>query len=79
MYQIVTCTTDQKFSLFPFTAESSEAVCCIVIFQGKQGEAPSTWRTCVDHSVNPILHLDGKDIDINANFGGGKNFPGGPT
>ena len=51
--QIMSSTTDHKFTLLPFTSASGEAVCCAIIFQGK-GVVPSTWRTGVDHSVTPI-------------------------
>lgn len=71
--------TDHKFTFPPFTLASEEAVFCIVIFQSKQGEVQSIWRTGIHHSVTPILDLDGKDINMKANFGEGKYFPGGPT
>ena len=40
---------------------------------------PATWRTVVDHSVIPILTEDGKEFDLERNFGEGKYYPGGPT
>ena len=70
-------TTDHKFTMLPFTSASGEAVCCVIIFQGK-GDVPATWRTGVDHSVTPILALDG-EFHLDLNFGKGKYYPGGPT
>jgi hypothetical protein len=64
--------------LLPFTSASGEAVCCAIKFQGK-GDVPATWRTGVDHSVIPILTEDGKEFDLERNFGEGKYYPGGPT
>ncbi len=61
-----------------FTSASGEAVCCAIIFQGK-GDVPATWRTVVDHSVISILTEDGKEFDLERNFGEGKYYPGGPT
>jgi hypothetical protein len=75
--QIMSSTTDHKFTLLPFTSASGDAVCCAIIFQGK-GNVPSTWRTGVDHSVTPILTADG-EFDLVLNFGEGKYYPGGPT
>ncbi len=60
--QIISPTTDHKFTLLPFTSASGKAVCCANIFQGK-GDVPATWRTGVHHSVTPILTEDGKEID----------------
>ena len=76
--QIMSSTTDHKFTLLPFTSASGEAICGAIIFQGK-GEVPATWRTGVDHSVTPILTEDGKEFDLELNFGEGKYYPGGPT
>ena len=77
--QIIACTTDHKFTLHPFTSASGHAVCCVVIFQGKQGKVPAIWRTGIDHTVTPIFTADGKEIDFELNFGNGKYYPGGPT
>ncbi len=76
--QIMSSTTDNKFTLLPFTSASGKAVCCAIISQGK-GDVPATWRTGVDHSITPILTEDGKEIDLELNFGEGKYYPGGPT
>ncbi|KAL3804780.1 hypothetical protein ACHAW5_001887 [Stephanodiscus triporus] len=75
--QIMSSTTDHKFTMLPFTSASGEAVCCVIIFQGKGG-VPATWRTGVDHSVTPILAVDG-EFHLELNFGEGKYYPGGPT
>ncbi len=77
--QTIASTTDHKFTLLPFTSASGEAVCCVVIFQGKQSEVPATWRTGVDLTVTQILTADGNKIDMDINFGEGKSYPGGPT
>ena len=73
--QTIASTTDHKFTLLPFTSASGEAVCCVVIFQGKQSE----WRTGVHLTVALILTADGNKIDMDINFGEGKSYPGGPT
>ena len=62
--QTIASTTDHKFTLLPFTSASGEAVCCVVIFQGKQSEVPATWRTGVDLTVTPILTANGNKIDM---------------
>ncbi len=51
----------------------------MVIFQGKQGAAPSSWRTGIDYKVSPVLTGDGKEIDFQLNLGEGKYYPGGPN
>jgi hypothetical protein len=71
-------TTDHKFTLLPFTSASGKAVCLCIIFQSK-GDVPATWRTGVDLTVTPILTEDGKELDLELNFGEGKYYPGGPT
>jgi hypothetical protein len=76
--QIMALTTDNKFTLLPFTPASGKAVCCCIIFQGK-GDVPATWRTGVDLTVTPILTEDGIELDLDVNFGEGKNYPGGLT
>jgi hypothetical protein len=53
--QTMASTTDQKFTMLPFTSASGEAVCCVVIFQSKSQAVPATWRTGIDYSVSPIL------------------------
>ena len=70
-------TTDHKFTLLSFTSASGEAVCCAIIFQGK-GTVPATWKTGIDLSVTPILTADGKEFNLELNFGEGKYYPGGP-
>jgi hypothetical protein len=72
--QIMASTTDHKFTLLPFTSASGKAVCCCIIFQGK-GDVPSTWRTGVDLIVTPILTEDGKELNLEVNFGEGKFYP----
>ena len=76
--QIVASTTDHKFTLLPFASVTSKAVCCIIIFQSKQDGVPATWTTGIDHSVQPVLSGDGKEIILELNFGEGKYYPGGP-
>ena len=76
--QMMASTTDHKFTLFPFTSASGEAVCCAIIFQSKQDGVPGTWTTGIDHSVQPILTADGNEIELEVNFGEGKYYPGGP-
>ena len=76
--QIVASTTDHKFTLLPFTSATREAICCIIIFQSKQESVPATWTTGIDHSVQPVLSEDGKEIVLEFNFGEGKYYPGGP-
>ncbi len=76
--QIVASTTDHKFCLLPFTSATGKAVCCIIIFQSKQDGVPATWTTGIDHSVQPVLSGDGKEIILELNFGEGKYYPGGP-
>jgi hypothetical protein len=76
--QTMACTTDHKFTLLPFTSASGQAVCCVVIFQGKQGAVPASWRTGIDYEVSPVLTGDGKEIDWQLNLGEGKYYPGGP-
>ena len=71
-------TTDHKFTLLPFTSASGKAVCCVVIFQSKKENVPFTWRTGIDHTINPILTADGKEIDFELNVGEGTYYPGGP-
>ena len=39
--QIVASATDHKFMLLPFTSTTSEAVCCVIIFQSKQDGVPA--------------------------------------
>ena len=63
--QVMASTTDHKFTLLPFTSASGEAVCCMVIFQSKKGNVPFTRRTGIDHTINPILTVDGKEIVLN--------------
>jgi hypothetical protein len=70
-------TTDHKLTLLPLTSASGEAVCCAIIFQGK-GTVPATWKTGIDLSVTPMLTADGKEFDLELNFGEGKYYPGGP-
>ena len=77
--QMIASTTDHKFTLLPFTSASGEAVCCVVIFQGKQSEVQATWRAGVDLTVTSSLTADGNNIDMDINFGEGKYYPGGPT
>jgi hypothetical protein len=76
--QIMALTSDHKFTLLPFTSASGEAVCCCIIFQGK-GDVPATWRSGVDLTVTPILTEDGKELDLELNFGVGKYYLGGLT
>ena len=78
--QIMASTTDHKFTLLLFTSASAsgKVVCCCIIFQGK-GDVPATQRTGVDLTVTPILTEDGKELDLELNFGEGKYYPGGPT
>ena len=76
--QIVASTADHKFTLLPFTSASGEAICCIIIFQSNQDGVPATWATGIDHSVQPVLRDDGKNIVIELNFGEGRYYPGGP-
>jgi hypothetical protein len=74
--QIMSSTTDHKFTMLPFTSASGEAVCCAIIFQGK-GAVPATWRTGINHSITPFLTENG-ELDLEDNFGEGKYYPGGP-
>jgi hypothetical protein len=62
VWQTMPCTTDHnhKFTLLPITSASSQAVCCVVIFQGKQGVVPASWRTGIDYKVSPVLTGDGR-------------------
>ena len=39
---------------------------------------PFTWRTGIDHTINPILTVDGKKIDFELNVSEGTYYPGGP-
>jgi hypothetical protein len=75
--QIMASMTDHKFTLLLFTSASGKAVDCCIIFQGK-GDVPATWRTGVDLTVIPILTEDGKELDLELNFGEGKYYAGGP-
>jgi hypothetical protein len=77
--QTMASTTDQKFTMLPFTSATGEAVCCAVIFQSKSRAVPATWRTGVDYSITPILSASGEEIDVEMNVGKGKYYPGGPT
>jgi hypothetical protein len=76
--QIMACTTDHKFTLLPFISASGEAVCCVVIFQRKQGTVHASWRTGIDYKVRPVLTGDGKEIDFELNLCESKYYPGGP-
>ena len=77
MPQSMASTTDHRFTLFPFTSANGEAVCCVIIFQSKQEKVPLYWQMGIDATVDPIRHEDG-EIDMVANKGKGKFFPGGP-
>jgi hypothetical protein len=78
LLQIMASTMDNKFTLLPFTYASGEAVCCVIIFQSKLDGVPATWATCIGHKVEPTLIADGKEIQLDDNFGEGKYYPGGP-
>ena len=75
--QTMASTTDQKFTMLPFTSASVEAVCCTLIFQRKSQAVPAPWCTGIDYSITPILSANGEEIDVEMNVGKGKYYPGG--
>lgn len=60
--QTIASTSNHKISFLSFSSTSGEAVCCMINFQGKQTEAPASWRTGIDCSLTLILIVDGNEI-----------------
>ncbi len=57
---------------------SGEAVCCVIIFQHKDGKVHVIWKKGVDITVeNPIRNENG-EIDIESNLGESQYYPEGP-
>ena len=67
--QMMASTTAHKINL---------AVCCAIIFQSKQDDIPAIWTTGINHSAQPIISADGKEIELEVNFVEVKNYPYGP-
>ena len=76
--QRISSTSDHQLTMFPFTAASGEAVCCVLIFQNKTGEVPLLWQHGHDKTIDLIRDDDG-NIILEANTGEGKAYPGRPT
>jgi hypothetical protein len=78
--QIISATTDKRFTLLPIMNSIGHAVCCVIIFQGESTDKiPNNWVTGIDIQATDKVNAAADDDFLAFNSGAGKMFPGGPT
>ena len=72
------CTDDRRFTYLPIMSVTGDPVCCVVIFQTKDGKVPMLWHMGVDiRHESPVCSPSGK-VGFEGNLGEGMHYPGGP-
>ncbi len=75
--QLMTSTSEGRFTVLPFIFTNGQLVCCVVIFQSNFPEPKMEWGKGIDITVDLVRQSDGK-IYIIASCGPGKHYHGGP-